>query len=143
TPSSTGPMAGYGNRRGKPFTQIHDSVYVRTVVLKKGDTRAAIVSGDLLIIPPTVTVKLKELLSPSDIPFENIYLGATHTHNSIGGWGTGISGLFFSGAYNPDVEVRIAEAILQSLRTAEKEIEPVSLTYREALNTTNINNRLI
>lgn len=143
TPDAPGPMAGYGKRRGKPYVQVHDSVFVRTIVLQNSFVRAAVVSADLLIIPPTVTLRLKQLLTATDIPFENIYLGATHTHNSVGGWGTGISSLFFSGPYNPEVEEKIAQAILSSLREAEKQTEPVTLAYLEGRNTENINNRLI
>lgn len=143
TPDTPGPLAGYGKRRGRPYEQVHDSVYVRAVVLQKGSTRAAIVSADLLIIPPTVTERLKEMLTSDDIAFEHIYLGATHTHNSVGGWGTGISGLFFSGPYNPAVEVQIAEAIVESIRKASGYLAPVSLTYREALGNGLIKNRLV
>lgn len=143
TPTAPGPLAGYGKRKGKPYELVHDSVFVRTAVLKSGNLRAALVSADLLIIPPTVTARVKEKLTASDIPFENLYFGATHTHNSVGGWGTGISGLFFSGSYDPEVEIRIADAILASLRTSEQSLSPASLTYREANNTGNIRNRLI
>ena len=143
TPETPGPMAGYGKRRGKPFVGVLDSVFVRTLVLENNMTRAAIVSADLLIIPPTVTARLKELLTPSDIPYDHIYLGATHTHNSVGGWGRGISGLFFSGSYNPEVEEYLAQAIVKSLREAQRHVESAALTYREAYNTANINNRLI
>ncbi|ODS77656.1 MAG: hypothetical protein ABS46_17925 [Cytophagaceae bacterium SCN 52-12] len=143
TPGKPGPMAGYGKRRGKPFVGVHDSVFVRTLVLESSMTRAAIVSADLLIIPPTVTARLRQLLTPSDIPYEHIYLGATHTHNSVGGWGTGISGLFFSGSYDPEVEEYLAQAIVRSLRKAQRHVESATLTYREAYDTANINNRLI
>lgn len=142
TPKTPTPLAGYGKRKGKPFVDVLDSVFVRTVVLVKGETRAALVSADLLIIPPTVTDKLKQMLSASDIAYENIYLGATHTHNSVGGWGTGISSLFFSGPYDPQIEVQLAEAILASLRAAESTLEPVVLTYREAIDDASIKNRL-
>ncbi len=143
TPGAPGPMAGYGKRRGKPFVGVHDSVFVRTLVLENSITKAAVVSADLLIIPPTVTARLRQLLTPSDIPYEHIYLGATHTHNSVGGWGTGISGLFFSGKYDPEVEEYLAQAIVKSLREAQRHVETATLTYREAYNTANINNRLI
>lgn len=143
TPSTPGPMAGYGKRKGKPYVQVHDSVFVRTVAFKSGNLKAAIVGADLLIIPPTVIARLKDLLGETDIPFDNIYFGATHTHNSVGGWGTGISGLFFSGPYDPEVENRLAEAMLSSLRSAAQHLSPVSLTYREGNNADNIKNRLI
>lgn len=143
TPDLPGPMAGYGKRRGKPYTEVLDSVFVRTIFLKNESSRAAIISADLLIIPPTVIQQFRKLLTPSDLPFESLYFGATHTHNSVGGWGKGISGLFFSGPYNAEVEKKLAEAMLQSLREAQQKPAPVRFTYKEGYDHANITNRLI
>ncbi|HEV7382480.1 MAG TPA: hypothetical protein VGN64_21945, partial [Dyadobacter sp.] len=38
TPSSPVPMAGYGNRRGRAYETVHDSVYVRAIVIDNGHT---------------------------------------------------------------------------------------------------------
>lgn len=143
TPASPTPTAGYGNRRGKLYTAVHDSVYVRAMVIGNGHTRAAIVAADLLIIPPTVIKALRERLTPGDIPFENIYFGATHSHNSVGGWGTGISSLFFSGKYDPAVVDRLADAFHQAITEAQKKVQPVQLTYMESLDSVDIRNRLV
>lgn len=143
TPSQPTPMAGYGNRRGRLFTSVHDSVYVRAVVLDNGVSQAAIVTADLLLIPPTVTKILQTRLTKREIPFDQVFLGATHTHNSVGGWGTGISGLFFSGKYDSLVEERIADAIFQAIVRAKANLEPAELNYREGRDTVDIQNRLV
>ena len=62
TPSNLAPLAGYGNRRPKEMTRVHDSIYVNTTVINNGKNKIAIVSADLLIIPPEVTLILKEKL---------------------------------------------------------------------------------
>jgi len=46
TPASPTPTAGYGNRRGRPYTAVHDSVYIRAMVIDNGVTKAAIVAAD-------------------------------------------------------------------------------------------------
>ena len=143
TPSAPTPMAGYGNRRGKPFVSIHDSVYVRAMVIEKGGVQAAIIAADLLIIPPTVTAILRQKLTASQIPFDQVFLGATHSHNSVGGWGTGISGLFFSGKYDPATVDRLADAIIQSIVLAKKQLAPARIMYLESLDSLNIRNRLV
>ncbi len=143
TPATPTPMAGYGNRRGKLYTSVHDSVYVRAIVIDNGVTQAAIVSGDLLLIPPTVTKILQSKLTQKEIPFDNVFFGATHTHNSVGGWGTGVSGLFFSGKYDPQVEVKLADAIFQAIVNAKSQMEPANLTYMESEDTLDIKNRLV
>lgn len=143
TPASPTPTAGYGNRRGKLYTAVHDSVYVRAMVIGNGETRAAIIAADLLIIPPTVIKSLKEKLKPGDIPFEQIYFGATHSHNSVGGWGTGVSSLFFSGKYDPAIVENLANAIHRAISEAQQKVEPVQLTYLESLDPLDIRNRLV
>jgi neutral ceramidase len=109
--------AGYGNRRGKKYSAIHDSVFVRTIVISTGTTKAAIVSADLLIIPPAVTEVLRQRLPPIGFTLDNTYLNATHTHNSIGNWAQGAMELIY-GSYNDSIVHFIADKITESIRIA-------------------------
>ena len=84
TPSQPVSTAGYGKRLGKLYKSVHDSIYVRSLVIDNGLRRVAIVSADLLITPPTVTALLEKELPTIDFSLDNTYLGATHSHNSIG-----------------------------------------------------------
>jgi neutral ceramidase len=143
TPTSPTPMAGYGNRRGRPYESVHDSVYIRAVVVDNGSVQSAIVAADLLIIPPTVTKLLQEKLTEKEIPFNQVFLGATHSHNSVGGWGTGISGLFFSGKYDPATVDRLADAIFQAVVQAKAKLEPARIAYMESEDSLDIRNRLV
>ncbi|TDE11950.1 neutral/alkaline non-lysosomal ceramidase N-terminal domain-containing protein [Dyadobacter psychrotolerans] len=143
TPSSPTPMAGYGNRRGRPYVSVHDSVYVRAMVIDNGITQAAIIAADLLIIPPTVTKILQAKLTENEISFDKVFFGATHSHNSVGGWGTGISGLFFSGKYDQKSVDKIADAIFQAIVQAKAKLEPARLTYMESVDKADIQNRLV
>lgn len=143
TPPSPTPTAGYGKRKGKLYTAVHDSVYVRAMVIDNGGTQAAIIAADLLIVPPTVIKLLQARLTEKEIPFNQIFFGATHSHNSVGGWGTGISSLFFSGEYNPATVERLADAIFQAIVQAKAKLEPVSLTYMESIDKVDIRNRLV
>jgi neutral ceramidase len=143
TPTQPTPTAGYGVRRGKPYISVHDSVYVRALVLDNGITRAAIVVADLLIIPPPVTELLKKKLAKTTIPFENLYLGATHTHNSVGGWGDSVTGWLFAGDYNPKNVENIADAIIKSIEIAQKELLPTRIGYQEIADTAHVYNRLM
>src|SRR5690606_32243452 len=62
TPPYRVATAGYGKRRGREFTAVHDSLFVRAIVVENGSQRVAIVSADLLIIPPKVTEELHSRL---------------------------------------------------------------------------------
>jgi neutral ceramidase len=123
TPSFRTATAGYGTRRGKQFTSVHDSIFVRTLVIANGNTRVAIVSADLLIIPPTVTRSLKEKLEAIGFSLDNTYLGATHSHNSMGNWGEGAT-RFIYGPYEDSVVDLIVEAIVQSISDASANLLP-------------------
>lgn len=143
TPLTPTPTAGYGVRQGAHYKSVHDSIYVRAIVIDNGQTRAAIVAADLLIMPPAVTEQLKTKLKSTGIPCENVYLGATHTHNSMGGWSGGIVGRLFGGKFNPDNVTWIADAVVKAVQLAQKDIRPASVGYHEVADTARIRNRLI
>lgn len=142
TPSQPTSLAGYGNRRGKLYHAVHDSIFVRSIVLDNGAQRVAIVSADLLIIPPKVTELLKASLGSTGIPMENVYLGATHTHNSIGNWGEGATG-FIYGGYEDSIAQFISGKIRESIikatsNLAQSTIRAGAIAIPEA-----VKNRLI
>lgn len=143
TPPKPTTMAGYGKRSGKNYESVHDSVYVSAMVLDNGFTRAAIVAADMLIIPPNISNKLKAKLEGTEISFDQVFLGATHTHSSLGGWGESITGKLFAGPYDPAVEERIAESIFQAILKARNNLAPAEITYSEAIDTVDIRNRLV
>jgi hypothetical protein len=141
TPLAPTPTAGYGVRQGKLYTAVHDSVFVRAMVIDNGTTKAAIVSVDLLIIPPTVVEKLKQKLAKTTITFPNVYLGATHSHNSVGGWGDTFTGELFAGKFNPDNVNRIATAIAKAIQLADSQAKPAQMAYCEVSDTVHVRNR--
>lgn len=142
TPQEPIATAGYGKRRGKPYHTVHDSVYVRAMVIDNGTERVAIVSADLLIIPPSVTKILEEKLQSVGFTLNNTYLGATHTHNSIGHWGEGAT-RFIYGAYEDSVVHFIANAITRTIDKATKNLLPSALRSGKIAIAQAVENRLI
>jgi hypothetical protein len=126
TPPYPTATAGYGKRRGKLYESVHDSIYVRTMVIENGSQRVAIVSADLLIIPPTVTELLEKELPEIGFTLDNTYLGASHTHNSIGNWGKGVM-TFLYGSYDDSIVHFIADKIKYSIQRASKNLKPATL----------------
>ena len=118
TPSIPMPTAGYGDRQGKSYQSIHDSVYVRAIVLSNASKPIAIVSCDLLIFPPEVTILLKEKLKTIGFDWSQIYVGTTHTHNSLGAWGKNTVGELFAGKYNQSTVNFIANKVLEAIKKA-------------------------
>jgi len=126
TPSYPTATAGYGKRMGKLYESVHDSIYVRTMVIDNGARRVAVVSADLLIIPPTVTALLEKELPEIDFTLDNTYLGAIHTHNSIGNWGKGVM-TFLYGSYDDSMVHFIADKIKRSIQRASRNMLPATL----------------
>ncbi len=123
TPPHRTATAGYGNRRNKLYESVHDSIYVRTMVIDNGIQRIAIVSADLLIIPPTVTALLETELPEIGFSLDNTYLGAIHSHNSIGNWGQGAT-TFIYGSYDESVVRFIVDKIKESITKASQNLLP-------------------
>ena len=126
TPAEPVATAGYGKRKGRPYKMVHDSIYVRAMVIDNGRQRVAIVAADLLIMPPTVTAVLDEKLNAIGFSLDNTYLSATHSHNSIGHWGEGATRLIY-GAYEGEVVDLIANGIVSSIQKATQNQLPSTL----------------
>lgn len=126
TPRQRVATAGYGKRRGKLIEGIHDSVFVRAIVIQTTPTKIALVSADLLIVPPTVIAVLKKRLPEIGFTLDNTYLGAIHTHNSIGHWSGGATE-FIYGAYQDSIVNFIADKIIVSIKRASENILPATL----------------
>lgn len=131
TPAFTTPTGGYGVRRGKHWSTVHDSIFARAIVLDNGGSRVALVALDLLIIPPTVVESLKQRLPEVGLRWEQVYMGATHSHNSLGGWAPGVVGTLIAGDFEERIVTHITDAVLKAIRQAGQQIEPISIGYVE------------
>ena len=81
TPPVGIPMAGYYHARGA--TSVHDQLYARAIVLRSGETKAALVSLDLIgTLRPFVEKARKLIEEETGIPAANVMISATHTHTA-------------------------------------------------------------
>jgi hypothetical protein len=119
TPQAPVPMAGYGSRKGKKYTAVHDSIWARAVVFDNGKTKAAWVSLDLLIVPPEVKESLEKALPGIGFSIDQTYLTATHTHSSIGGWAKKLVGRLIAGKYDEKVVQLLTDGVIKAIRQAE------------------------
>jgi len=142
TPDFPISMGGYGSRRGKLYNSIRDSIFVRAIVINNGAQRVALVSADLLLIPPAVTEKLESKLTTIGFSLNNTYLGATHTHNSIGNWAGGAIS-FFYGSYQDSVVDHISNKIVESIQLAATNGKPSTLKSGVIPITQAVKNRLV
>jgi hypothetical protein len=121
------PLAGYGNRNGRSATGVHDDVYVKAAALRVGGRLGVMVGADALIIPREVAdAAAAQLQRDLGLRREQLYLSATHTHCSLGGWAQGPVGRAFAGAFRPGARAWFADCIVSSVREAVADLKPAS-----------------
>ena len=122
------PLAGYGARHGEPALGIHDDLFVKAVALRVGHTLGVMVGVDALIIPAEVTdLAMQQLRQDPGLAREQLYLSATHTHSSLGGWGEGKVAEAFAGGFQPGVRIWFAGRIVAAVREAIADLKPAKL----------------
>jgi hypothetical protein len=99
---------------------------------------------DSLIVPREVTEMAAERLKQElHLRREQIYLSATHTHSSLGGWGEGKVGEAFSGKFNPGARVWFADRIVSAVRDAVADLKPASFGHGSFAAPEFVRNRLV
>lgn len=76
-------LGGYGARMSKPALGVHDAVWVKTLVLARGERKFALVTADVLAFPPQFKAAVIERLSAEGWSADQIMLLPSHTHTSF------------------------------------------------------------
>ncbi|MBD1395573.1 neutral/alkaline non-lysosomal ceramidase N-terminal domain-containing protein [Pontibacter sp. JH31] len=142
TPPVGTPLAGYGKRKGLRYTEVHDSVWVRTFVFENGQAEVAVVTLDMLIAPMTVAAALEKEYQALGLRPEQVYLTATHTHTSFGGWGQKLAGWLMAGKRDKKLVQETTARIVQSIVAARQQSQPARLGYGIAYAPHLVRNRL-
>jgi len=122
------PLAGYGSRHGKFAQGVHDDLYVKAVALRVGHRLGIMVGMDALIVPAEVTdLAMEQLQHELGLSRDQIYLSATHTHSSLGGWGEGKVAEAFAGGFQPGVRIWFAERIVAAVHEAMADLRPAEI----------------
>jgi len=138
------PLAGYGQRSGRPATGVHDELYVKAVALRVGGSLGVMLGADALIIPPEVTaLAMSRIEQELKLSREQIYLSATHTHCSLGGWGEGFVAEAFAGDFQPGSRVWFSDRIVSAIRDAIADLKPASFGHNRFAAPEFIRNRLV
>lgn len=138
------PLAGFGQRKGAPARGVHDDLYVKAVALKVGDRLGVMLGVDALIIPSAVTEgAMQRLTAELKLSRDQVYLSATHTHASLGGWGEGIVAEAFAGEFQPGVLVWFTEQLVVAVREALADLKPASFAHEQFEAPEFVRNRLV
>lgn len=122
------PLAGFGARKGKSATGVHDSLFVKSVALKVGEKLIIFVGADILIMPPNITDTVVAKLAKIGISRDQLLFSATHTHSGLGAWGPGFIGEAFGGKANPAIQVWLVNCFIKSVELAVKDLAKSTLT---------------
>jgi hypothetical protein len=123
---------------------VHDDIYVKAVAFRVGSLTGVMVGVDALIVPPEVTqAAVRELEKSPGLHREQIYLAATHTHSSLGGWGEGWVAGQFAGGYRPGAREWFAGQIVAAVREAVADLKPASIGHGSFAEPDLIRNRLV
>ncbi len=138
------PLAGYGNRNGRPSSGVHDELYVKAIALRVGNLTGVMVGADALIVPREVAdLAVERLRQVAGLRREQIYLGATHTHSSLGGWGEGMVAEAFSGGFQPKARTWFADCIVTAVTNAIADIQPAAFGHGSFPAPEFVRNRLV
>lgn len=138
------PLAGYGDRQGRPATGVHDELYVKALALRVGERLGVLVAADALIIPREVVSAAAERLDAElKLSRAQLYLGATHTHCSLGAWGEGPVAETFAGPFHPGAREWFADRIVAAVRQALSNLQPAALGHGRFAAPVWVRNRLV
>ena len=137
------PLSGFGARKGKAATGIHDSIFVKAAALKVGSQTVVFVGADLLIMPPAIIDSVTEILREKGIHRDQVFYSASHTHSSLGAWGPGIIGAEFAGKENSNVERWLTQQIVAVVTASIADLKPARISTGNFAIAKYTSNRLI
>lgn len=128
TPPPETPVVGHI----RPTNGVHDPIRAGILLLANEQTRAAIITLDLISSPKEMVAALRDVVSrATDTPHENILVAASHNHSGPG-WSR-------ETPWSRDMVAKIGQAAGKAVH----ELRPVSIGYAEDEIDFNINRRKV
>ncbi len=144
TPPIGTPLGGYGRRRGRPSTGVHDPLYVRALALKDATDILIFASCDLVAVDENLYQTVFEKVSQK-MPLKNsqLLVFATHTHSGAGAIGKGFLAKLIMGRYDTKVFNMTVDRITDAILQAVSKMKPASVGLGESQLEGMIENRMI
>lgn len=142
TPPLETPLNGYGDRFGRGAIAVHDPVWARSLFLSDGKTPVLLVNTDLCVVNRELRDRVLEL-APPEVPKENIFLTATHTHSAQGGMSRALIFRAVSGRFMPEVLETTARRIVESMQGAVASRRRATIGFDVASHDTLTENRRV
>lgn len=132
TPPIGTPLAGYGARRAKPSTGVHDPTEARALIIDNGSEKIAFVSVDHLGFDHGMVERIRAIAAPAaGIAPEHIFVMSSHTHSGGGAYMEMLPLLANALAGKFDAKTRglYEERTAQALIDASRKMKPARIGF--------------
>ena len=122
------PLGGYGERMSRPAEGVHDRVFAKALVLSDRQQQFALVTIDIVGLPPPIKPAVVEQLADAGWSAERMLLLPSHSHTSIEMNAVNPANTFDLppiGIHNPRVYEFLVERLARVVRDAAHELVPV------------------
>jgi hypothetical protein len=123
------PLAGYGARKGKPATGVHDRLHAKVLFLRDGKKSMALITSDLRSVTPQLKQQTLEKAADVGLTPDSLFLCASHTHDGPSIYPEKFWQLQF-GECDPEVIDAVSSAIAKGLQAAARDLAPARLGFR-------------
>jgi hypothetical protein len=123
-------LGGYGARMSKPAEGIHDDIRAKALVLEDRNKKFAIITLDILGLPPNVKPRVIEKLNNKEWTEENILFLPSHSHTSIEMFALNDKNIFELapvGIYQPLLLDYVVESLTGLINSADQDLQPVKI----------------
>lgn len=138
-------LGGYGARMSKPAEGVHDDIWVKALVLSDGEKKYALITMDILALPPNVKPAVVEKLAENGWGMENIMILPSHSHASLDMSALNDKNVLnnpYIGIYQPKLLDFVVDKIITAVKTADQDFQPVLIdTEKQIVEGLNRNRR--
>ena len=123
-------LGGYGARMSKPAEGIHDDIWAKALVLNDGGKKYAIVTLDILGLPPNVKPQVIDKLNQKEWTEENILLLPSHSHTSLEMFALNDKNIFNLapiGIFQPELLEFVVQSLADLIQMADQDLKPVKI----------------
>jgi len=126
-------LGGYGARMSKAAEGIHDDIWAKALVLHKDGKKYAIVTLDILGLPPNVKPQVIEKLNQETWTEENIMFLPSHSHTSLEMFALNDKNNFNLapiGIFQPQLLDFVVQTLADLIKLADQNLQPVRIGSR-------------
>ncbi len=138
-------LGGYGARMSKPAKGVHDDIKAKALIMQQGDIKYALVTLDILGLPPNVKPQVIERLNNDEWTEENIMFLPSHSHTSLEMFALNDKNIFGMpqiGIFQPELLEYVVKTLSELIVLADQDLQEVKIgTERKIIEGMNRNRR--